>query len=279
MTFRTLEISPPSAPLEGLRFVTAKSPALHRRADLTLWEPAGVPPGSCPLVILLHGVYGSHWAWALKGGAHRTAARLIESGAIGPVALAMPSDGLWGDGSGYVSHPDADYERWIIDEVPEIARQVLGSVGVDSGIYLSGLSMGGFGAMRLGAIYGERVRGISGHSSVTAIEQLSQFMEEPVSDLERGGAPISVIEAIRARAGKLPPIRFDCGTEDPLIGPNRELHRALEAEGIPHVYEEFPGGHEWDYWTTHLADSLRFFAGIELRSLINIPGFGDCRKL
>jgi hypothetical protein len=26
---------------------------------------------SLPLVILLHGVYGSHWAWLFKGGAHR----------------------------------------------------------------------------------------------------------------------------------------------------------------------------------------------------------------
>ena len=263
MIFRTLEVSPPSALPDGLRFVTAKSPALRRRADLTLWEPEGVPPGSSPLVILLHGVYGSHWAWALKGGAHRTAARLIESGAIGPMALAMPSDGLWGDGSGYVPHPDADYERWIIDEVPEITRQVLGSVNTDSGIYLSGLSMGGFGALRLGAIHGKRVRGISGHSSVTAIDQLSQFLEEPVADLSRVAAQTSVIEAIRTHAGELPPLRFDCGTEDQLIEPNRELHRALDELSIPHVYEEFAGGHEWDYWEKHLADSLRFFARIE----------------
>ena len=33
----------------------------------------------------------------------------------------MPSDGLWGDGSGYVPHADADYERWIVDEVPAAA--------------------------------------------------------------------------------------------------------------------------------------------------------------
>ena len=36
----------------------------------------------------------------------------------------------------------------------------------------------------------------------------------------------------------------------------------LDQRGVPHVYEEFPGGHEWPYWERHLADSLRFFAGI-----------------
>ena len=27
-----------------------------------------------------------------------------------------------------------------------------------------------------------------------------------------------------------------------------------------HRYEEFPGGHDWAYWQSHVADSLRFFA-------------------
>ena len=81
----------------------------------------GAAAAPLPLVILLHGVYGSAWSWPLNGGAHLTVARLIEAEEIAPVALAMPSDGLWGDGSGYVPHADADYERWIVDEVPAAA--------------------------------------------------------------------------------------------------------------------------------------------------------------
>ena len=43
----------------------------------------------------------------------------------------------------------------------------------------------------------------------------------------------------------LPPLRFDCGTEDELVEDNRTLHRALEHEGISHVYEEFgPDGRQ-----------------------------------
>ena len=38
------------------------------------------------------------------------------------------------------------------------------------------------------------------------------------------------------------------------------LRVALVAEGIPHEYEESPGGHEWPYWRARVADSLRFFA-------------------
>ena len=70
---------------------------------------------------------------------------------------------------------------------------------------------------------------------------------------------VAVLETALANRERLPRLRFDCGTEDLLIEPNRDLHRALEAAGIAHVDEEFSGGHEWPYWETHLAETLRFF--------------------
>jgi len=65
---------------------------------------------------------------------------------------------------------------------------------------------------------------------------------------------------IKYNASRLPPLRFDCGVDDPLIEVNRSLHRELEAAGIPHEYKEFPGGHSWDYWILHLRDTLRFIS-------------------
>ena len=117
--FHTIEVSDPRFEREHLRHVTVKSPALRARADLTVFVSPGVEAGqNPPIVILLHGVYGSHWAWTLKGGVHRTALRLVEEGSIAPLILAMPSDGLWGDGSGYLPHSGQDFERWIVAEVP-----------------------------------------------------------------------------------------------------------------------------------------------------------------
>ena len=91
MTALRLEVSDPSLSPEGLCFVTVRSEALGQRADLTLFVPpeaAGLR--DVPIVILLHGVYGSHWAWALKGGAHVTTQRLIATGELPPVVLATP---------------------------------------------------------------------------------------------------------------------------------------------------------------------------------------------
>jgi enterochelin esterase-like enzyme len=260
--FSTVELSDPRFERDGLRTVTVKSPALGRRGDLTVFVPQG-GTDPIPLVILLHGVNGSHWSWSLRGGVHLTAARLIETGELPPVAIAMPSDGLWGDGSGYVPHADADYERWIVDEVPAAAALADERVTDRSPLFLAGKSMGGFGALRLGAKYAARFAGISAHSAVTTLARLRESIAEPLDALPAfGAADGTALHWLESHAARLPPLRFDCGTGDGLLAGNRALHAALEARGIDHVYEEFPGGHDWPYWKLHVADSLRFFAGL-----------------
>lgn len=174
--------------------------------------------------------------------------------------LAMPSDGLWGDGSGYVRHRDADYAKWITEEVSAAAALVNPMVN-DAPRFIGGLSMGGYGALRLGVLHGDKFQAISTHSSITDFPQMAGFVEEPLTQFDLAeDNPLSVIECIKQNTHRLPPLRFDCGTDDPLIEPNRELHRQLDDAGVNHIYEEFSGGHEWSYWHEHLADSLRFFA-------------------
>ncbi|MEO6817925.1 MAG: hypothetical protein ABI177_14625 [Edaphobacter sp.] len=87
-----------------------------------------------------------------KGGGHRTARCMMEAGEIEPMVIAMPSDGLGRDGSGYLTHPNAeDAEQWIVDEVPFIARLAAPALGCNAEVAIAGLSMGGYGALRLGA--------------------------------------------------------------------------------------------------------------------------------
>lgn len=257
--FRTISVSDPRFECDGLRCVTVKSAALRGRGDVTVWSPAGRAPEG--LVVLLHGVYGSHWSWALQGGAHRTAARLLDNREVPPFALAMPSDGLRGDGTAYARHADgADFERWIVDEVPEAARSACEGLRADTPRFIAGLSMGGFGALRIGATHAARFRAIAGHSSITDVSQLPQFIEEDPAAMGVTGSAPSVLDAIVGAGDRLPALRFDCGISDRLLEANRTLHEALIARAIAHEYDEHPGAHDWAYWETHLADTLRFFA-------------------
>jgi len=256
--FVTTELSDPRFESEGLRHATVSSEALGRRGDATFWAPPGAS-GSLPLVILMHGVYGSHWAWSHKAGAHRIAAALIASGELPPIALAMPSDGLFGLGSGYVKHAAGDFRAWILDEIPELAAMALPEVSPEAPLALAGLSMGGFGALLLGARNGDRVRAAAGLSSMTEFAQMRFFVGD-IKGFNVDDADRSILDAAIANRDRLPALHFDCGDTDPLIEPNRALHAGLEEAGIAHSYKEYPGGHEWPYWEAHLGAALQFLA-------------------
>jgi len=261
IVFGTVEVSDPRFESDGLRCVTVKSPALAQRADITVHVPPAAADGAgVPLVILLHGVYGSHWAWALKGGAHRTHLRLQRDEGLPPFVLAMPSDGLWGDGSGYLPHRTQDFERWIVSEVPAAVAHAAPAVTAASPVFIAGLSMGGFGALRLAGKYPEKFRAASAHSALTTFSRMKDFVEESLGTFTALEEDRSVLDTLLRSRARLPALRFDCGTDDPLLADNRALHAALTEAGIAHSYEEFPGGHEWPYWENHFADTLRFFA-------------------
>jgi len=258
-SFRTVELSD-DAFENGLRFLTIKTPNLNGRGDICLFIP-DVEKGitDLPIHILLHGVYGSAWIWALKGGAAKTAKQLITRGQIKPAIIAMPSDGLWGDGSAYFSHHGNNFDQWIVNDVPLAIKENIPEAGKHSPLCIGGLSMGGYGAIMLGARYPEKFKAISGHSSLTKLEQMSQFVEEPLIEYTKNCDFPNVIDALKANKDRLPRLRFDCGKTDNLIEPNRLLHKELKEHNIEHEFNEFEGGHEWSYWQKHVEKSFLFF--------------------
>jgi enterochelin esterase-like enzyme len=264
--FGKIELSDPQYERDNLRFLTFNSPAMGGRGDVALFVPPNTDElRDLPLVLLLHGVYCSHWAWAWKGGAHITAAEMIQSGEIPPMILAMPSDGLYAEGSGYLALDSADYESWISDDVVGCVTEILPQLSENSSLFIAGLSMGGYGALRIGAKYATRFNGISGHSSVIKLERLHEIVNRPMP-LQNGHDDSSVLHWLQQNRAQLPPFRFDCGADDHLIESNRQLHQQLLDLNIAHQYQEFPGAHTWPYWTQHLRDTLRFFGNIRGQS-------------
>ena len=259
--FRTVEISSPEFERDHLRFITVKSDNLKGRGDGCVFVPPLLSGAEAlPVVILLHGVYGSAWSWALKSGIHLQAKQWIYEGLIPPMIIAMPSDGMWGDGSAFLPHNGYDFEKWIAEDVPFLLKDHMEGVSEASPFFISGLSMGGFGALKIGVKYHGQFRAVSAHSSITSLEQMKLFVEEELSNyLQEHERDEDVLATILHYKENLPHLRFDCGTEDELIGANRELHEQLQKHAIPHEYQEFPGGHEWPYWTEHVRKSLDFF--------------------
>lgn len=260
--FRTVELSDPRFENDHLRFITVKSEHLKGRADICVFVPPGIDPDKTyPAVILLHGVYGSAWIWSHKTGVHLQVSDMIQKGELPPMIIAMPSDGLWGDGSAYLQHNNKDFERWIAEDVPEVLEQYVEGVKTTSPYFISGLSMGGFGSLRIGVKYWNKFKAVSGHSSITNLDQMKLFAEEELENYRQPDkADEDIFETIIRHREHLPPIYFDCGESDQLIDYNRELHNKLKEANIRHIYKEYPGGHEWPYWEKYIKESLLFFA-------------------
>lgn len=260
---RNIELSDPQFECGHLRLLTVKSAALQSRADVTVFLPNEVCGlSNVPLVILLHGVYGSHWAWFLKGGAHKSADALIETKKLRPLVLASPADGYFGDGSAYIDHSGRNFEQWISVELPSLLRDLFPCLGEETPVFLAGLSMGGYGALRIGAKHPARFRGLSAHSAITELTQMQRFTDDFSTFSSVDVRDADLLGWCRIHRDQLPPLRFDCGRLDLQMESNRLLHRQLQDLSIPHRYDEFDGGHTWAYWAEHLQDTLLFFEDI-----------------
>ena len=257
---RSIAISDPRFERDHLRYITVKSENLKGRGDISVFVPPGDGYRNLPVVLLLHGVYGSHWAWTHLAGVHLQLMEGINKGLLKPMVLVMPSDGLWGDGSGYMPHNELDFEQWIMKDVIGTITNSIKETSSDSTLFIAGLSMGGYGALRLGAKYGSRFKAVSGLSSMTDARQLKNFSEDDIKGLlSENMAELSLFDIIIRNRNVLPKIRFDCGESDPLVEHNRVLHQQMLEHNIVHTYQEFSGSHDWAYWEEHIFKTLLFF--------------------
>ena len=228
------------------------STALDRRVTYSVILPDREHgPGPFPVLYQLHGRTDDHRAWLEDGNLARHVAKL-------PLIVVLPD----GETSFYADiHPLARFERYIVDDLPQHVRATF---HVREGkAAIGGLSMGGYGAIRLGLSYPERYASIFAHSS-----RLPSRAELPrlsfCSGLDERAIDALDVDALAARIDPqaMPRLAFDCGTEDHLLGDSRRFRAALERHGVPHEYAEHPGAHTWEYWDLHVRTALAFHARV-----------------
>ena len=267
MTVTRIEKSNPKYARPKTMTLTLQSSHLNRRQDVTIYNAYSANK-DLPIVLLLHGVYGNSWVWMDSGGAHLVYETLRAQG-LEEFVLVMPSDGgLW-EGSGYLPLGDnGDYDQWIMQDVLSAVQTSVDCVSEKSKQYISGLSMGGYGALRLGTKYASQFSGISAHSSITQVSDLALFTDTPLSHYQtEDDNEGNIIHWCEKNRDALPPLRLDCGEDDELFESNQHLVQTLNQHDIPHEYHIFAGGHEWEYWHEHLADTLTFFNKIQTKGI------------
>jgi len=168
------------------------------------------------------------------------------------------------------------------EELPAFVERTFHASPARGARAIGGMSMGGYGALRVALGYPDRFCSVHSHSGAVVRLDLSltwkQAKKDPVlrdyppdflDELRRvfGRRPmgtrhdlLALIRTARRRHRRLPRIAIDCGTEDSLLAPNREFHRQLLDAKVPHLYREYPGNHDWDYWDQRIRDAIAFHA-------------------
>lgn len=162
----------------------------------------------------------------------------------GPVAVWINNAGLarhhWLN-----DYTEAEIDLMVAQAVVKLIE--LDDLCVPRRQFLGGLSIGGYGALRLGTRHGTQYAAVSAHSSLTDLADLYPLVAETPEQLEAElvDQPAVLEGSLQARP-PLPALRFDCGTEDGRLAGSRAMYAALTRAGVAHTYGKFPGAHTWE---------------------------------
>lgn len=208
-------------------------------------------PGPYRVLFQLHGLSDDESAWTRYTSIERYVADL-------PLLVVMPDGGR---GFYCDAAEGFAYGTAIGHELPNLIERWF---PVSPGWAIGGLSMGGYGCVRLGLNHSYRFASVAAHSGAMGFGHYTGG-RDPEFDREfaRVLGPDFVggtndLFAMAGRADPRPALRIDCGVDDFLIESNRDFHRHLVEIGYEHEYQEFPGEHNWAYWDAHFPEALAF---------------------
>jgi S-formylglutathione hydrolase FrmB len=232
------------------------------------------PPQQYPVLYFLHGL-GDNEQTLFNSGGWTLLDDLRQQHKLGDFLIVAPE----GKRSFYINSADGTvrYSDFFLQEfVPRIETKYRIKKGRASrGI--SGISMGGYGALRFALSHPELFSSVSAQSAA--------LITDSPQDLDRAaqsGAPLGkVLAAVfgnpidirhwnenspfmlarkNAMALRKTSIYFNCGQDDN-YGFEKgaaAFHKQLQEEGVKHEYRPYPGDHSLTYFLSHFAEVLEF---------------------
>ena len=210
-----------------------------------------------PVLYLLHGYSGSHMTW------QRDVTDLRPLADAYGMIIACPD----GENSWYWDSPldpASQFETFVSQEFPDWIDAHYLTIPSREGRAITGLSMGGHGALWTALRHKDRFGAAGSTSGGVDIrpfpdswemkKQLGELKENP----ERWDAHTVINQADGLRDGELALV-IDCGYQDFFYQVNVNLHEKLMRRGVSHDFLTRPGEHNSAYWSNSLPYQVLFF--------------------
>ncbi len=250
--------------------IHTRSQALGMVVNLNVLLPEGDTPArqrELPVIWLLHGYSDDHTIWM-----RRTALERHREQFASEFAIVMPAVDL----SFYADmHQGNRYWTYLSDELPTLLGSMLPLSTRREDQYAAGLSMGGYGAIKLAFAHPERFGGCASLSgALDILGNTHQLDAHLVAQMQRiFGSPEQVRGTVSdlfyttaqavAAGGDIPAVYACCGTDDFLWEQNQAFLAHAHAIGLPVRWEQDEGfAHTWDYWDLKIQTVLAWFAAL-----------------
>ena len=203
---------------------------------------------------LLHGLSDDNSIWLRRTSIERYATELGIAVVMPEVARSFYTDMKYG----------GNYYTFVSQEVPRIAREYLPLSDKREDNFIAGLSMGGYGALKVALKNPDKFCAAAGLSSVADIEDY-------ISGNPSVGVPIfgegniipesenlfCLAEKCNSREDK-PRIYMGEGKQDFMYDANIRLKEKFESLDYNFTYRESDGSHEWGFWDEYIQYVLKW---------------------
>jgi S-formylglutathione hydrolase FrmB len=246
-----------------------------------VYLPAGYDAASAPtlskrypVLYFLHGL-GDNEQTLFNSGGWTLLDDLRNQHKMGDFLIVAPE----GRRSFYINSADGSvrYSDFFLQEfLPHIESKYRVRPG-RAGRAISGISMGGYGALRFAFVHPELFSAVSAQSAALITES-----PQALDSASRTGAPLAgVLAAVFGKPINVPhwndnspfvlakrnaavlkklAIYFNCGQDDN-YGFEKgaaALHDELQKESVKHEYRAYPGDHSLTYFLSHFAEVMEF---------------------
>ena len=254
--------APPTSTDSRLREESVQSAALGRTMRYRVLVPDGygLSLRRYPVLVLLHGLTGDYRDWS-------TRSNVAEHSRDIPLVIVMPD----GENSWYTNSAGdaaAKFEDYILNDLIQDVEKKYDVIRSSYGRAIAGLSMGGFGAIKLSLKRPRRFVVAASFSGALPVARDAEFGSSLGKEYQRlqqifgpAGSETRKANDLYALAAAMPSaqapyIYVDCGTDDGLLASNREFVDVLKKAGLAYEYHEYPGAHTWNYWDARINEVL-----------------------
>ena len=238
---------------------TVLSKSMWMMTSITVSMPEERKPDTeVPVIYLLHGLTGNNLDWLRRTNVDYYAEQYGFAVVMPEVQRSFYHDMAYGP----------KYFTYISEELPKICRDLFHISGKREDNFVAGLSMGGYGALKTALRNPDKFAAAASFSG--AVDIRSRFLSDtpPVSHEECIGINNGVIKpeddlfhlASELSGRDCPKLFISCGLSDFLYEDNQKFRKHLTECGLPFVYEEWPGDHDWTFWDKSIQLALKFFA-------------------